>query len=84
VLTQYLQFSPGYSALQSGLRVLPAAGAVAVIAPLSTVFVRTAGTTVTMAIGLLVMGCGLWQVSTASAPSSKRAAPSGWRSSAAC
>ena len=35
VLTQYLQFSLGYSALQTGIRVLPAAGAVAVVAPLS-------------------------------------------------
>jgi len=67
VLTQYLQFSLGYSALQSGLRVLPAAGAIAVIAPLSPVLVRTLGTKVTVAAGLLIIGCGLWQVSTASA-----------------
>ena len=30
VLTQYLQFSLGFSALQAGVRVLPAAGAIAV------------------------------------------------------
>jgi hypothetical protein len=47
--------------------VLPAAGAIAVVAPLSTVFVRTVGTRITVAAGLLVIGCGLWQVSTASA-----------------
>jgi Na+/melibiose symporter-like transporter len=66
-LTQYLQFGLGYSALQAGLRVLPAAGAIAVVAPLSTVLVRVVGTKVTVAAGLLVIGGGLWQVSTASA-----------------
>jgi EmrB/QacA subfamily drug resistance transporter len=66
VLTQYLQFSLGYSALQAGLRVLPAAGAIAVIAPLSTVLVRRAGTKFAVALGLAVIGGGLWQISTAS------------------
>lgn len=67
VLTQFLQFSLGYSALQAGLRVLPAAGAIALVAPLSTVLVRVMGTKVTVAAGLLVIGGGLWQISTASA-----------------
>jgi EmrB/QacA subfamily drug resistance transporter len=67
VLTQYLQFSLGYSALQAGIRVLPAAGAIAVIAPFSTVLVRTIGTKLTVAAGLLVIAGGLWQVSAASA-----------------
>jgi EmrB/QacA subfamily drug resistance transporter len=67
VLTQYLQFSLGYSALQAGIRVLPAAGAIAVIAPFSTVLVRVAGTKLTVAAGLLVIAGGLWQVATASA-----------------
>jgi len=67
VLTQYLQFVLGYSALQAGVRVLPAAGAIAVIAPLSTVLVRSAGTKLTVAAGLLVIAGGLWQISTASA-----------------
>jgi cyanate permease len=58
VLTQYLQISLGYSALQSGLRVLPAAGAIAVIAPLSTSLVRVVGTKVTVATGLLIIGAG--------------------------
>jgi EmrB/QacA subfamily drug resistance transporter len=66
VLTQYLQFSLGYSALQAGVRVLPAAGAIAVIAPLSTVLVRAIGTRFTVAGGLLIIAGGLWQVSTAS------------------
>jgi EmrB/QacA subfamily drug resistance transporter len=67
VLTQYLQFSLGYSALQAGIRVLPAAGAIAIIAPFSTVLVRTVGTKLTVAAGLLVIAGGLWQVSAASA-----------------
>ena len=67
VLTQYLQFGLGYSALQSGLRVLPAAGAIAVVAPLSTSLVRLVGTKVTAAAGLAVIAAGLWQISTASA-----------------
>jgi EmrB/QacA subfamily drug resistance transporter len=66
VLTQYLQFSLGYSALQAGVRVLPAAGAIAVIAPFSTLLVRVIGTKLTVAAGLLVIAGGLWQVSTAS------------------
>jgi len=67
VLTQYLQFSLGYSALQAGVRVLPAAGAIAVIAPFSAVLVRAIGTKLTVAAGLLVIAGGLWQISTASA-----------------
>ena len=66
VLTQYLQFSLGYSALQAGIRVLPAAGAIAVVAPLSTIGVRAAGTKLMVAAGLLFVAVGLWQLSTAS------------------
>jgi EmrB/QacA subfamily drug resistance transporter len=66
VLTQYLQFSLGYTALQAGIRVLPAAGAIAVIAPLSTVLVRAIGTKLTVAAGLLVIAGGLWQLSASS------------------
>jgi len=66
VLTQYLQFDLGYSPLQAGVRVLPAAGAIAVVAPLSTVLLRAIGTKLTAAAGLVVVGVGLWQISTAS------------------
>lgn len=69
VLTQLLQFQLGYTPLQAGLRVLPAAGAIAVMAPLSTVLVRRLGMKLTVAIGLLVAGAGLWQVSGASVSS---------------
>ena len=40
VMTQFLQFGLGYTALQAGVRVLPAAGAIAVVAPLSALLVR--------------------------------------------
>ena len=67
VLTQYLQFSLGFSALQAGVRVLPAAGAIAIVAPLSTIGVRAVGTKLMVAAGLLIVAGGLWQLSTASA-----------------
>jgi hypothetical protein len=65
VMTQFLQFGLGYSALQAGVRVLPAAGAIAVVAPLSTLLVRTAGTKLTVGAGLLIVAGGLWQLSMA-------------------
>ncbi|MFE2064308.1 MFS transporter [Streptomyces sp. NPDC059467] len=65
VLTQYLQFSLGYSALETGLRVLPVAGLLAVVAPLSPVLVRRAGTKAVVGTGLLAVAFGLWQVSGA-------------------
>ena len=65
VLTQFLQFNLGYSALQAGVRMLPIAAAVAVIAPLSAAAVRLAGAKLTAAAGLLLIAAGLWQVSHA-------------------
>jgi len=66
VLTQFLQFQLGYTPLQAGLRVLPAAGAIAVVAPLSSVLVRRLGARLAVAIGLLVVAAGLWLISGAS------------------
>ncbi|MGA2321610.1 MAG: DHA2 family efflux MFS transporter permease subunit [Solirubrobacteraceae bacterium] len=66
VLTQLLQFQLGYTPLQAGLRVLPAAGAIAVVAPLSTALVRRVGAKLTVTAGLLVAAAGLWQISGAS------------------
>ena len=65
VLTQFLQFNLGYSALQAGARMLPMAGAVAVVAPLSSIAVRRAGTKLTIATGLLLIAAGLWLTSNA-------------------
>jgi EmrB/QacA subfamily drug resistance transporter len=69
MLTQFLQFDLGYTALQAGIRVLPAAGMIAVIAPLSVVFVRAVGTKLTVAAGLLSITVGLWQISGATVTS---------------
>jgi len=66
VLTQFLQFNLGYSALQAGVRMLPIAATIAVIAPLSAAAVRVTGTKLTTAAGLLLIAAGLWQVSGAS------------------
>lgn len=67
VLTQYLQFGLGYSALATGVRILPVAGLLAVVAPLSPVLVRAVGTKVVVGTGLLVVAGGLWQLSRADA-----------------
>lgn len=66
VLTQFLQFQLGYTPLQAGVRVLPAAGAIAVMAPLSTVLVRKLGSKPTLVAGLAVVAAGLFEISTAS------------------
>ncbi len=63
LLTQFMQFSIGYTPLQAGVRVLPAAGAIAVIAPTSATFVRLAGTKFTAAAGALIAAGGLWYIS---------------------
>jgi EmrB/QacA subfamily drug resistance transporter len=65
VLTQFLQFNLGFTALQTGIRILPAASAVVVIAPASAVAVRTIGAKLTMAAGLVLIAAGLWQISGA-------------------
>jgi EmrB/QacA subfamily drug resistance transporter len=65
LLTQFLQFDLGYSALQAGVRMLPVAAAVAVISPLSAVLVRIAGTKLTVALGMLMIALGMWQMSHA-------------------
>jgi EmrB/QacA subfamily drug resistance transporter len=65
VLTQFMQFSLGYTPLQAGVRVLPAAAAVVVIAPASALLVRAIGTKLTMAAGLALIAAGLWQISGA-------------------
>jgi EmrB/QacA subfamily drug resistance transporter len=70
VLTQFLQFQIGYSPLQAGVRMLPAAGAIAVAAPLSSELVRALGTKLTITAGLLFATAGLWQISGATVTTS--------------
>jgi EmrB/QacA subfamily drug resistance transporter len=64
VLTQLLQFSLGFTPLQAGIRILPAAAGVVVLAPLSALGVRFLGAKITLAAGLALIAAGLWQVST--------------------
>jgi EmrB/QacA subfamily drug resistance transporter len=54
LLTQYLQFSLGYSALETGVRIAPIAAVLIVTAPLSSVLVRFVGTKPVVFVG---MGC---------------------------
>jgi EmrB/QacA subfamily drug resistance transporter len=65
VLTQFLQLKLGYTALQAGVRSLPAAGAIAIVAPLSTVLLRRLGTKVTVVGGMAFVSAGLFEVSGA-------------------
>ena len=65
VLTQFLQLSLGFTALQAGIRLLPVAAAVIVTAPVSAVGVRTIGPKFTIAAGLALVAAGLWLISGA-------------------
>src|SRR5664279_1725010 len=58
VLTQYLQFSLGFSPLATGVRILPIAVVLAVAATTSTTLVRWLGTKVVVASGLLIVVAG--------------------------
>jgi EmrB/QacA subfamily drug resistance transporter len=65
VLTQFLQFDLGYTALQTGIRVLPAAGSIVVVAPFASVLDRFLGGRLVVGLGLLLIAAGLWQISSA-------------------
>jgi EmrB/QacA subfamily drug resistance transporter len=77
VLTQFLQFDLGYTPLQAGVRTLPAAGAIAVVSPLSVLLQRAVGTKLTVAAGLFVICAGLWQISLATATATYAGAVAG-------
>jgi EmrB/QacA subfamily drug resistance transporter len=59
LITQYLQFSLGYSAFQTGLRIAPIAAVLLVVAPLSTLAVRYVGTKPIVFGGLALIAVGL-------------------------
>ncbi|MHB1834355.1 MAG: MFS transporter [Solirubrobacteraceae bacterium] len=65
VLTQFLQLQLGYTALQAGVRTLPAAAAIAVVAPLSTISVRLLGIKATVVAGMVLIAAGLFDISGA-------------------
>ncbi len=61
LLTQYLQFSLGFSAFDAGLRIAPVAAVILVAAPLSTALVRLVGTKPVVFTGVasITVGCVL-------------------------
>jgi EmrB/QacA subfamily drug resistance transporter len=65
MLSQFLQFELGYSALQAGVRLLPIAAVLAVVAPLSAALNHLVGTKLTTAAGMLLAAAGLWAMSRA-------------------
>jgi EmrB/QacA subfamily drug resistance transporter len=62
--TQYLQFVLGYSAFEAGLRTLPFAVALMVLAPLSSKAVQWFGTKRVVVTGMLLFAAGLVVAST--------------------
>jgi EmrB/QacA subfamily drug resistance transporter len=64
LLTQYLQFSLGYTPLQTGLRVAPIAAVLLVFAPLSMLFVRIVGTKPVVFAGMALIGTGMGLLTT--------------------
>jgi EmrB/QacA subfamily drug resistance transporter len=63
LLTQYLQFVLGYTALEAGIRLLPMAAVMMVVAPLSARLVERVGTKVVVGTGLLIASAGLFTIS---------------------
>jgi EmrB/QacA subfamily drug resistance transporter len=59
LLTQYFQFVLGYSPLQAGVRLLPLAATMMVVAPLSARIVERIGTKFVVSTGLLLSGLGV-------------------------
>lgn len=66
LLTQYLQFSLGYSAFQAGLRVAPVAITILVVAPASSALVRWLGTKVVVVAGMVAIVVGFAELSRVS------------------
>ena len=59
LLTQYFQFVLGYSPLEAGVRLLPLALTMMVVAPLSARIVERVGTKAVVSTGLLLSGLGV-------------------------
>jgi MFS family permease len=67
--TQYLQFVLGYTPLEAGLRTLPYAGAMIIVAPLSSKVVDRFGTKRVVVSGMLLFSVGLLVASTSTVTS---------------
>jgi len=59
LLTQYFQFVLGYTPLEAGIRLLPLAATMMVVAPLSARIVERIGTKVVVSTGLFLSGLGV-------------------------
>lgn len=70
VLTQYLQLVHGYSPLSAGVRALPFAVAMGAVSPVSPLLAKWMGTRLIIPAGMVLMGLGLFDLSTASVHSS--------------
>ncbi len=70
VLTQYLQLVHGYSPLSAGVRALPFAVAMGAVSPVSPLLAKWLGTRLIIPAGMVLMGLGLVDLSTASVHSS--------------
>ncbi len=64
LLTQYLQFSLGYSAFATGLRITPIALVLIVVASVSTTLARYAGTKIVVVAAMVLIALGLQLLST--------------------
>jgi Major Facilitator Superfamily. len=64
MITQYLQFVMGYSPLRAGIMILPVSIVLGLAAPLSISAERKVGTKIIVAIGLLLVSYGLWDMSS--------------------
>ena len=67
VITQYFQFIKGYSAFETGVRLLPVAISIAVASIVGPRIVERVGTTAVVAGGLAIFAAGLAWASTADA-----------------
>lgn len=70
VITQYFQFIKEYSAFETGVRLLPVAGSIALASILGPRLVERIGTTAVVATGLTVFAAGLAWAATAQASTS--------------
>jgi EmrB/QacA subfamily drug resistance transporter len=67
VITQYFQFIKGYSAFETGVRLLPVAVSIAVASIVGPRIVERTGTTAVVVAGLVIFATGLAWASTADA-----------------
>ncbi len=65
LVTQYRQFVLGFSALESGVRILPFAITMMIVAPLSAKLVERVGTKLIVSAGLAITAVGLYAVTFA-------------------